>query len=198
MRDGLLSLLEPEPEIDVVAGVATASELIAASKAERPDVVLLEVSMTDWDVPRLVATLRKSRRSLWVYGLGHGAPRLDAARAHRWGLRGVFDRQTGIAPIVAAITKPGPRHTAPTVTPLPNCDHVRRRGTLTDRDLEVLRLVASWAGTVAISDRLEISPKTVENHKQRIFCKLGVQNQAHAVSVAMRTGALRADLALED
>jgi DNA-binding CsgD family transcriptional regulator len=37
-----------------------------------------------------------------------------------------------------------------------------------------------------------ISPKTVENHKQRIFSKLGVQNQAHAVSVALRQGLLTA------
>jgi DNA-binding CsgD family transcriptional regulator len=36
-----------------------------------------------------------------------------------------------------------------------------------------------------------ISPKTVENHKQRIFAKLGVQNQAHAVAVAMRSGLVK-------
>ena len=197
VRDGLASLLDANPGIQVAAAVATASELVAASKQERPDVVLLEATMTDWDVPRLIATLRKSKRSLRVYGLARGALPIEPARLRGWGMRAVFDRDTGIAPIVAAITTPGPRQPAPAVTPLLNGEASRRPAAHTGRELEVLRLVAAGEGTSSISDRLDISPKTVENHKQRIFGKLGVQNQAHAVSVAMRSGALRADLALE-
>jgi DNA-binding CsgD family transcriptional regulator len=44
---------------------------------------------------------------------------------------------------------------------------------------------------------LNISPKTVENHKQRIFRKLGVQNQAHAISVAMRSGLMRPERVID-
>jgi DNA-binding CsgD family transcriptional regulator len=46
-----------------------------------------------------------------------------------------------------------------------------------------------------VAEAMGISPKTVENHKQRIFSKLGVQNQAHAVAVAMRQGLLSASAA---
>ena len=197
VRDGLASLLDANPGIEVAAAVATAGELIAASKQERPDVVLLEAAMTDWDVPRLIATLRKSKRSLRVYGMARGASSLEPAKLRGWGMRAVFDRDAGIGPIVAAITKPPLRPSTPTLTPIRNGEVIPRRATLTGRELEVLRLVAAGEGTSSISDRLDISRKTVENHKQRIFGKLGVQNQAHAVSVAMRSGALRADLALE-
>jgi DNA-binding CsgD family transcriptional regulator len=48
-----------------------------------------------------------------------------------------------------------------------------------------------------MSALLEISHKTVENHKQRIFGKLGVQNQAHAVSVAIRTGVMRPERVID-
>ena len=57
---------------------------------------------------------------------------------------------------------------------------------LTGREADVLALVGAGRTSRQISAELHISPKTVENHKQRIFGKLGVQNQAHAVSVAMR------------
>jgi DNA-binding CsgD family transcriptional regulator len=69
--------------------------------------------------------------------------------------------------------------------------------TLTPRELEILTLVGAGMTSIAASNRLNISRKTVENHKQRIFAKLGVQNQAHAVSVAMRTGLMRADRVMD-
>ena len=61
----------------------------------------------------------------------------------------------------------------------------------------MLTLVGGGHNSRDISCQLRISHKTVENHKQRIFGKLGVQNQAHAVSVAMRTGMITAEQTLE-
>ena len=54
----------------------------------------------------------------------------------------------------------------------------------------LLGLLQEQPTTRRVAAHMGISPKTVENHKQRIFCKLGVQNQAHAVAVAMRRGLL--------
>ena len=50
--------------------------------------------------------------------------------------------------------------------------------------------IGAGSTTRGVAETMGISPKTVENHKQRIFSKLGVQNQAHAVAVAMRQGLL--------
>jgi DNA-binding CsgD family transcriptional regulator len=61
---------------------------------------------------------------------------------------------------------------------------------LTTRELDVLNLIGCGHTTSEIGPRLGISPKTVENHKQRLFAKLGVSNQAHAVAVSMRLGLL--------
>ena len=52
--------------------------------------------------------------------------------------------------------------------------------------------IGAGSTTRLVAQTMGISPKTVENHKQRIFSKLGVQNQAHAVAVAMRQGLLSA------
>jgi DNA-binding NarL/FixJ family response regulator len=62
---------------------------------------------------------------------------------------------------------------------------------LTDRELEVLRLIADGLTTRDVAARLGISPRTVENYKQHMFAKLGVQSRAHAVAVASRLGILR-------
>ncbi len=61
---------------------------------------------------------------------------------------------------------------------------------LTPREREVVALVSSGLTANQIGAELQISTKTVENHKQRVFRKLGVQSQSHAVSVAMRLGLL--------
>jgi DNA-binding CsgD family transcriptional regulator len=66
-----------------------------------------------------------------------------------------------------------------------------RRPLLSQREVQVLGEIGSGSTTRIVAETMGISPKTVENHKQRIFAKLGVQNQAHAVAVAMRQGLLQ-------
>jgi DNA-binding CsgD family transcriptional regulator len=61
---------------------------------------------------------------------------------------------------------------------------------LTQRELQVLALISGGLTTSQIGKRLGISTKTVENRRQAVFSKLGVQNQSHAVAVAIRTGLL--------
>ena len=67
----------------------------------------------------------------------------------------------------------------------------RPRRQLTAREIQVLQFIGAGCTSRQIGDHMRVSHKTVENHKQRIFGKLGVQNQAHAVSVAFRKGYLR-------
>ena len=62
---------------------------------------------------------------------------------------------------------------------------------LTAREIQVLQFIGAGCTSRQIGDHMRVSHKTVENHKQRIFGKLGVQNQAHAVSVAFRKGYIR-------
>jgi DNA-binding NarL/FixJ family response regulator len=73
---------------------------------------------------------------------------------------------------------------------MPACAVEGERSALTDRELEVLRLIGAGRTTRQISEGLGISQRTVENHKRRIFAKLDVQSQAHAVASAARLGLL--------
>ncbi|MGH3430067.1 MAG: response regulator transcription factor, partial [Mycobacteriales bacterium] len=68
-------------------------------------------------------------------------------------------------------------------------------GILTQRETEILSRVSEGMSSLQVAASLGISSRTVENHKRRIFAKLGVRSQAHAVAVALASGALPAMVA---
>ncbi|MGH3976959.1 MAG: helix-turn-helix transcriptional regulator [Pseudonocardiaceae bacterium] len=69
-------------------------------------------------------------------------------------------------------------------------------GILTQRETEILSRIADGMSSLQVATSLGISPRTVENHKQRIFVKLGVRSQAHAVAVTLASGELAARTAV--
>lgn len=184
---GLAALVGREPDLVVVASVRSAGELID-SLGERPaDAAVIDIDTEEWCAFRLTAALRRRWPSIRIVGLVDGVDRDSARRAHQAGLHALVPRATGIDGVVQALR--GPRRAMPLPAPLVDVS-VPRSGRLTPREREVLEHVAAGHTTREISELLAISPKTVENHKQRIFAKLGVQSQAHAVAVAMRLGVI--------
>ena len=205
-REGLGQLLAAEDDIDVVGTASSADELFAVCQEHSPDLVLIEASSTEWDIPRLVAppaaAAPQARRHRPDRLRRHRPPR--SPRARRAGMAALVSRPGGIADILARPyrTSCPPRAVRPCRPPAIRPASTDASVALTERELDILKLVGAGLTSREISGRLVISHKTVENHKQRIFAKLGVQNQAHAVSVAMRTGLMRPeriiDLALAD
>jgi DNA-binding NarL/FixJ family response regulator len=187
IRSGLRIVLDGEPDIEVVAESATPSDLVDDCGDHRPDVVVLEVDAATWDAPRLAAALRKRQRTLRVVGLFEALPPDTARRAYRAGVRALVDCDGGASAVLAAL-RGGSSRPVPVVRPLPA---TTPDATLTPREVEIVQLIAGGMLTREIARTLGISAKTVENHKQRLFRKLDVQNQAHAVSVAIRRGLLQ-------
>ena len=199
-REGLGELLGAEEDVELCGLAASGQDLVElCADHPEPHVALLEADTSDWDVPRLCATLRRAHPGLRLIGLTAGSSTpAETAKARRSGMCALVSRATGIAGILAelrvTVSKPGRGTVAAFRRPVPA--EAPWRALLTDRELHVLHLVGAGCTSREISTRLGISHKTVENHKQRVFGKLGVQNQAHAVSVAMRAGFLRADQVL--
>jgi DNA-binding NarL/FixJ family response regulator len=191
-RDGIGQLLAAERDMTVVGTAATGEDLLRLCEHERPEVVLLEVNDNECEVARLTAAIRRTLPKARVIGLlvGESTPS-QAATARRAGMRALVSRSGGIAGILGAVRASGPGVPMPSFTGSPVRCWPPARSVLTARELTVLNLVGAGHTSREIAGELEISHKTVENHKQRIFAKLGVQNQAHAVSVAMRQGLMR-------
>ena len=182
IRDGLTVLVSSEPDMAVVAAVSDDRELVAACDGERVDVVLLELDTDAWDPSALVRSLRRQdprRRLLGTFDSGRGPhPAVPPGIEHAISIQVSWDA------FRSAIRRP------PTEPAAPRPAAARGPGRLTAREVEILELVAAGYRVTEVSERLGISPKTVENHKRRIFMKLDVQNQAHAVSVALQEGLL--------
>lgn len=203
-REGLGQLLAVEDDIEVVGIASSADELVAVCQQQSPDVALIEGTTPEWDTGRLLARLRRLLPKLLVIGLtaSDNSP-AAVSGAHRMGMTALVSRNGGITDILAAVRTAGcaPRPFRPSQTDY-SAPTAGAPTALTERELDILKLVGAGLTSREIAGRLKISHKTVENHKQRLFAKLGVQNQAHAVSVAMRTGLMRpdriVDLALAD
>lgn len=199
-REGLHELLGAEEDIEVCGTAANSQEIITLCAELVPDVVLLDLDGSAVDVARLCAVLRRAHRELRLIGLAAGPhTSREICDAKRSGLCALVSRRTGIAGVLAAIRTAAakPYHGNVAVFRRSVSAETPVRPLLTDRELHVLHLVGAGCTSREISARLGISHKTVENHKQRAFGKLGVQNQAHAVSVAVRAGFLQADHVLD-
>lgn len=186
LRDGI-TLLAATEDVHLVA--VPDADGVRQVIADQPiDVLVVEVGSAEWSVAELVAEVRDRCGAVLVVGLHAGrrsdhttvarTARIDVLLPYAAGAAALFDAVRGREP------RPEP---APPVERrvLPG------REVLTPREREVLRHISAGLTTQQSAQLLEVSPKTVDNHKQRMFAKLGVQNQAHAVAVAHRCGILR-------
>ncbi len=192
-REGLGQLLQAELDMDMVGAANTSVDLLAVCQEQRPDVAVLEADAVEWDPGRLARTLKRAVPQVRILGLTTGEmSRADTARAHRDGITDVLPRSAGFDRILVALraTSPGPRLRSALGSVELNSTVDPSEMVLTPRELTILNLVGAGFTSREISSQLTISHKTVENHKQRIFAKLGVQNQAHAVAIALRKGLL--------
>jgi DNA-binding NarL/FixJ family response regulator len=130
--------------------------------------------------------LRKVQRTVRVVGLHDRVGPELARRAYQAGVRSTVCYSTGAGGVFSAVR--GQQHLAP-VASMPTAKS-STTPSLTKREIEILGCIARGMLTREIAGELGITLKTVENHKQRLFRKLDVQNQAHAVSIAIRQGIL--------
>jgi DNA-binding NarL/FixJ family response regulator len=186
LLDGLAMLLGSASDVSLVGATSDDHELQELCTLERPDAVIVTID-SELNAEYLIANLRRRHRSVRIVAIPTRRTWLSPARLQQAGATVVLSHGTALAGLVDVVRSDAD---VPEITPISRVQPLRQTGTLTPRELDVLRLVAAGLTTGEIGPRLGISPKTVENHKQRLFAKLGVQNQAHAVSIAMRAGLL--------
>jgi DNA-binding NarL/FixJ family response regulator len=177
-------VLAAEEDLTVVGTARSCLELLEVAEISRPEVVILDIDAIGRTPGMVVAGLRMSGTKR-VIGLYEHLTRAQARELEAAGAKALIDRRCGVDAVFRAVRGRAVCGAARAGDLLaPGSD----RRVLTAREIEVLGFVGQGITSREISDLLGISRKTVENYKQRAFQKLGVQNQAHAVSVAMRRG----------
>lgn len=195
VRQGLVSVLGDEADLEIVGEAASGREAIARVPRLQPDVVLLDLEMPDLDgvqaIPHLLAA-RPELRVLVFTAYDTDERVLGAVRA---GARGYLLKGASAGEIARGIraVHAGGSYLEPRVasTLLAEVSSPRRGGTaLSARERDVLRLVAEGLPTKQIAARLSIAERTVKFHVNSIFHKLGADNRAQAVAIAAHHGLL--------
>jgi DNA-binding NarL/FixJ family response regulator len=183
VREMLAGHLEREPGI-VLAGTAPSGpELIQLCNLRRPAVAVFEADTPRWSNERLVSLLLQSGRDMRMVGVHDALPTAYVIRAYDAGVSALVSYTSGLDALLEAVKNP--------LLPVEAARAKRVDGhTLTERELQVLYLISAGYPPKQVATELGISLHTVENHKQRIFAKLDVHNQAHAAASAVRLGLL--------
>ncbi len=206
VREGFAAVLAAQPGLQVAGQAADGAEAVRLTRHLAPDIVLMDVRMPVMD--GLQAT-----REILGQAAGERGPRvlmlttfdLDdyVYAALRAGASGFLLKDATAAELVAAVrvVAAGEALLAPTVTrrliadfarqPRPDQPAPPALDALTQRETEVLRLIARGLSNAEISDALVIAEQTTKTYVGRIFAKLNLRDRAQAVVAAYETGLVR-------
>ena len=193
IRSGLAAVIDLEPDLDIVGTAATVTDAVAAFEQLAPDVVVADLQLPDGTGLDIVRAVRRTSTTtgLVVLTMHSGDDQIFAAMEA--GASGFVGKDAPAQEVVRTA-----RHAA--VSPRSFvCSGlaqavVRRTGAgstrLSDREHDVLVLLADGLGTAAIAERLFMSESTAKSHITHIYQKLGATNRAQALVTAMRVGLL--------
>lgn len=197
------ALLQAQPDLEVVAAVASSFDAQVAVGLHRPDVAVLDVDLGDGSGIELASTLRESYPSMHVVVVtGHHQVAVAAA-AVRAGVAGFVPKDAPVEDLLTAIrgTARGETHIPPRLltgvleglqSPPAISLEEQLVAQLTDREKEVLDCMMEGLDRAGISERLFRSVNTVRTHTRNLLSKLGVHSSIEAVALARRAEAARA------
>lgn len=199
VRRGLRSLLETEPGLTVAAEAADGLEALRLCDEHKPDLLIVDIGMPKLNGIDVAARVQKLDRGPKVIILSMHSDESYIIRALGAGARAYLLKDAtdeDLIPAVRAVAA-GKPYFSPAVTAVLVEDYVRRlqsRGLtdsyhlLTDREKEVLQLLAEGRSNKEVATVLDLSLSTVETHRANLMQKLNLHNTAEVVLYAVRKG----------
>jgi DNA-binding NarL/FixJ family response regulator len=185
LRRGLRDIIEDTEEIRVVAEAESSAEALKQLRAERCDVVLLDISMPDRNGIETLAMIKKEQPAVAVLMLSTYPENQYAIRAIRGGAAGYLTKQSAPAQLVSAIRQValGRKYVTPAVAEelarsLAQDSDRPPHELLSNREYQTMRLIAAGHTVTEIAQQLSLSVKTVSVYRTRILQKLGVTSTA--------------------
>ena len=198
-REGLRTILEMEEDIEVVADAESAEDIVELVWQTRPDVLLLDIRMPQGSGLDAVPAVLKISPNTHVLVLTACDEKEEHVRAFRLGAKGVILKDSARQTLMQAIRTVcrgevwmDPRMSGALAEELSHIGSegdpilTRQENGLTERELEIVRLVASGYKNKEVGATLAISERTVKTHLTNIFQKLGVRDRVGLVMYALR------------
>ena len=203
VREGLRALIETEPGMDLVAEAADGLEAVAQARRWKPDVTLLDLLMPRMDGVEAIGAIKQEQPEACILVLTSFAEDEKVFPAIKAGARGYLLKDTPPPVLLQAIrdVHRGESSLHPTIarkllqelnqpSALPPATDP-----LTEREVDVLRLVAQGLANEEIGERLFIAERTVRTHVSNILGKLHLANRTQAALYALREGIASLDQA---
>lgn len=201
MRQGLRKILEEQPEWHVVAEAGDGRSAVQQTLSLQPDVAVLDIGMPLLNGIEATRQIVRRRPGSRILMLSMHADEAYITQALQAGARGYLLKDSVSADLIHGVeaVAAGKSFFSPAVSKVMLDDYVRRLAdkgivdrfdSLSEREREVLQLVAEGHSNKEIADLLSVSPTTVETHRAHILQKLDLHNTAELVLYAVRRGVI--------
>lgn len=204
VRAGLRMLLESQPDFEIVGECETGREAIQRAQELRPDLILMDISLPD--LPGFEATrlIKKLLPQVAILALTMHESDEYFFEMLSAGASGYVPKKAAPTELVNAIriVQQGGVYLYPSLAKTLVRDYLSRVESgdakdafngLTERELQVLKLIADGLSNQEVADKLCISVKTVERHRANIFAKLGLHSRTELVKYAIRKGLIQVE-----
>lgn len=204
--NGVKLLLESQPDLEVIDQGTNGHEVLnIMSKGNIPDVLITDINMADMDGLELIAQVNTQYPSVKIIVLSMLNNLPHVLQSFKNGANGYLVKNVGYEEMLYAI-----RHVAKggqficeeisllmldnlqkSPTAILNKDQIMERMGLSEREMEVLELIGEGYTNMQIADKLFLSKRTVEGHRQNLLEKTEVKNTAALIKYAIRTGLMQ-------
>ena len=201
LRDGLKSLLESEEDIRVIGQADTGEQAIQLSALLQPDIIVLDIGLPDMNGVAAIRAIRSQNTSSQIIVLSMYSHKEVVRQSIEAGCAGYVPKSSAHTSLLEAIytVMEGKRYLHPTAATAlvesitVNQPLLAQYAALSNREKEVLILTAKGYNSREISEKLILSPKTVETYRQRAMEKLNLQHRSDLVKFALQAGLLSDD-----
>ena len=203
VRSGLRMLLASEADVEIVGEAGSGSEAVSAAGSERPNVILMDIGLPDMTGIEAARLIKSKFPNVAIVALTIHEDEEYFFKMLEAGASGYVPKRAAPEELLTAIraAASGEVYLYPSLAKLLVKDYLSQEREqenkptldgLTDREQEVLSLLAEGATNDEIAKSLVISPKTVERHRENIMRKLNLHSRAELVRYAIRKGIIKA------
>ena len=191
-REAIVKHLTRQPGIQVIAETDNGAEVIELSKHLRPDMVLLDLNLNGMDGVEVLRLMKSQDiiTSVIVFSMYADPGYVGQVMSHD--IAGYILKDEALEDLIKAIdtVRKGGQFFSQKLGPLPksHCFEGQPHDGLTEREIEILTLIASGLSTAEIASKLGRSVKTIETHRTHLGRKLGIRNVADLTRYAIRYG----------